>query len=89
MQRGTGLPEPSAGMASGSDTGEVDAPITAKSGIGGGPPPPLKLLVPAEAHCTRLLSTKVVQDEVQSAGRELVRVTQGVLGSKVGRHWTM
>jgi hypothetical protein len=90
MQRGTGLPEPSAGVASGSDICELDDAITARPGIGGGsPPPPLELLVPPEAHWTRLLSTKMVQLVVQSAGRELVSLTHGVLGLKFGRHCTM
>jgi hypothetical protein len=89
-QRGTGLPERSAGMASGSDTCELEIALAARSGGGGGSPaPPLKLLVAPEAHWTRLLSTKIVQLLVQSAGSELVSVTQGVLGFKVGRHCTM
>jgi hypothetical protein len=90
MQRGTALPEPSARLTSGSGTCEVDVALPARLGTGGGsPPPPLKLLVPPKAHWTRLLSTKVVQLVVQSAGREFVSVTQGVLGLKVGRHCTI
>jgi len=52
-------------------------------------PPPLLSFVPPEAHCTRLLSTKLVQLVVHSAGRELVSVTQGVLVLRLGRHCTM
>jgi hypothetical protein len=47
------------------------------------------LSLPDEPDWTRLLSTKTAQLVVQSAGSELVSVTQGVLGSKVGRHCTM
>ena len=84
------LPEPSARLASGWDTREVDIAIAGRLGNGGGPlPPPLMLLVPPVAHCTWLLCTKTVQLVVQSAGRELVSVTQGVLGFKFGRHCTM
>ena len=65
----------------------VGVAITARLGVGGEPPPPPpRLLVPPEAHWTWLLCTKTVQLVVQSAGRELVSVTQGVLVFRVGRY---